>query len=1156
MELQKNMLFDGRYRLLSLIGQGASAQVWKACDTHANNLVVAIKIFSDNDGLNTYGWQNFEHEFTSVYNLIHTNLLPPTGYSKSKENGVPYLILQYCNNGSASSMIGRIDEDTLLHFLHDVSAGLAYLHERNIVHRDIKPDNILLDDQCNFLVTDFGISSIGFRDHSTSGSRAYMGPERFPDAGQSEKDVIAIKASDIWSLGATAYELMTGDVPFGEMGGAFQKGGEALPPLPDTFSSEVKDMVTSCLNLNPWERPKARELQQKIEGYWANGNWKGRKQNLFNKYVIAASCAAVLLVGFFVVDFNRTKVRYYKDYVEQWGVPQGIDRVSASNKKHMHRLYRFEYKKGKLCRMTHINSYGNLIDDTESERNDRPVDMRFGYSSGGRLAKVKVFNRGGKNEYVKTYNEKMTNATFRYDDENETEKRLGARTIGYVHSLQDDEPKGQISHYLLSYSEDGYVDTLRYANSNNHRCSDQDGIYGRVYVRDNKGRVLEESYIGYDNKPKATPWGLGKKIFAYNDGNLVQVKYQTVDGKPALDAKDGVCVYEMEYDKHDNLVRAYHKSADGSLMLPRRMGFAVAVQTYDDRGNLLRAQHLGMDEQPITLEDGTSTTLTRYDKNGYVEWAAYEDVEGNRCRGSQGYAIIRLVNDDHGNQLETWYYDSDSTLVVTQDGTAGYKCEFDSLGNLTQLMNYGPDMKPTLSSTGIYGWRMKYNKFGLRSELTYLDKNEQPTMSDELISIVRYGYDDHANETSRMFYDSTGVHLTTSNYNIAGWTSQYDEYGNEIERVYIDCDSNRCVSNEGYAIIKRKYDEYGNMIQNRYYGADGRLTLVNGTAGADDTYDLRGNLTENKPVGLNEQLASGKLISRYKYDENDNIVEFALFHGNGNEATNSLGYHKYVKQYDNRNNPVEERYYNTNGRLTRYDDDNYAIVRNKYDDRGFRIERRVFDVNDHPVCCSEGWAMSRYEFDAMGNTIRQLFFDVDDSPTNPNKMVPEGICKYNAQGQMTYIAAADGHGNLIDNPKSGWSIRENKYDRRGNMTEVAFFDKNHNPVVVKGDNYSKVLYFYDLRGNQTEVQYYNLNGCYEKQLSIYNGKGNITEWRNCYMSGTLKMSAQGFAMFKVSYKKDGSTPIVIRFYDTSGRQLAYRRFDERRQEWSDYMFDF
>ena len=115
MELKQGKLFHNRYLLVSALGSGASAQVWKAQDTKANNLVVALKVFSYNREMDTYGLQNFEKEFTSVYNLKHSNLLPPTGYDIC--DGTPYLVMQYCENGSTSSMAGRMDENDVIKFI-------------------------------------------------------------------------------------------------------------------------------------------------------------------------------------------------------------------------------------------------------------------------------------------------------------------------------------------------------------------------------------------------------------------------------------------------------------------------------------------------------------------------------------------------------------------------------------------------------------------------------------------------------------------------------------------------------------------------------------------------------------------------------------------------------------------------------------------------------------------------------------------------------------------------------------------------------------------------------------------------------------------------------------------------------------------------------
>ena len=270
--LQENQQFANRYRLVKRLGQGAFSEVWKAEDTETGNLTVALKVYAPEKGLDEDGAKIFSEEFAIVFDVHHSNLLTPTYYAK--ENNSPYLVLPFCEQGNATRLIGKADERQVAQFLHDVSSALAYLHAKDIIHQDIKPDNVLIDDEGNFLVTDFGISTrirstlrktVG--DKKSAGTRAYMGPERF------SKNPDPIKASDIWSFGATLFELMKGDVPFGEDGGLVQKMGAETPDVPGAYSPELKQLVERCLAKETWNRPTAIQLRDISEKYLRTGVW-------------------------------------------------------------------------------------------------------------------------------------------------------------------------------------------------------------------------------------------------------------------------------------------------------------------------------------------------------------------------------------------------------------------------------------------------------------------------------------------------------------------------------------------------------------------------------------------------------------------------------------------------------------------------------------------------------------------------------------------------------------------------------------------------------------------------------------------------------------------------------------------------------------------
>lgn len=304
-------LFDGRYKLIRpLSTDGATADVWTALDSNTMNdtsqlnqidgltedeietygLVVAIKIYRPHNALDIEGEQRFREEYMIVFNCHHTNLIHPTHFSIFQ--GVPYLVLPYCRFGSSERLIGReIDEAEIWKYILDVSSGLSYLHalQPPIIHQDIKPGNILIDDNNNFAITDFGISSKrggqhGYYEEGNSGTMAYMAPERF------EEEVELCPESDIWAVGATLYEILTGNVPFGEEGGWIQLQDTTVTPVMPNVSADIQRLIHACLNKDKALRPTAAQLMEsaKAKQYPIKS-----KKSLYAILLIAS----VLLIG-------------------------------------------------------------------------------------------------------------------------------------------------------------------------------------------------------------------------------------------------------------------------------------------------------------------------------------------------------------------------------------------------------------------------------------------------------------------------------------------------------------------------------------------------------------------------------------------------------------------------------------------------------------------------------------------------------------------------------------------------------------------------------------------------------------------------------------------------------------------------------------------
>ncbi|MFZ4401314.1 MAG: protein kinase domain-containing protein [Bacteroidales bacterium] len=277
--LKPNEIFDNRYQLLNKLGSGGFSEVWLAADTDSADMQVALKIFAPGSGLDADGLKIFSNEYSLVFNLNHAHLLKPMHFSKCE--GMPYLVIQFMPKGSCQKLCGKMTENDLARFIIQISDALKYLHSQQpqIIHQDIKPDNVLMDANGNFLLTDFGIStkirrtltkSMG-NQTSSSGTTAYMAPERF---SKELTERAPINANDIFSLGVTLFELLTDELPYGEHGGIIAITGVEAANLPPSFSENLGLLIAACLEKETWKRPTAEELFTSAKIYTKTGQWQ------------------------------------------------------------------------------------------------------------------------------------------------------------------------------------------------------------------------------------------------------------------------------------------------------------------------------------------------------------------------------------------------------------------------------------------------------------------------------------------------------------------------------------------------------------------------------------------------------------------------------------------------------------------------------------------------------------------------------------------------------------------------------------------------------------------------------------------------------------------------------------------------------------------
>lgn len=212
MEKYIGKVLNDRYMITEVIGVGGMAYVYKAFDKVCNR-VVAVKVLKDEFMSDAQFRRRFTNESKAITMLSHGNIVDV--YDVSLEGDALYIVMEYIDGITLKEYMekkGQLSATEALHFIKQILKGLSHAHERGIVHRDIKPHNILLLKDGTIKITDFGIARLTKFDTQTIsdmtiGSVHYISPEQASGDRTDER-------SDIYSVGIILYEMLTGKLPF------------------------------------------------------------------------------------------------------------------------------------------------------------------------------------------------------------------------------------------------------------------------------------------------------------------------------------------------------------------------------------------------------------------------------------------------------------------------------------------------------------------------------------------------------------------------------------------------------------------------------------------------------------------------------------------------------------------------------------------------------------------------------------------------------------------------------------------------------------------------------------------------------------------------------------------------------------------------------
>ena len=206
----------GEYRLLRRLGEGGMGEVYLGFSERLNQQV-AVKLLADALSSNQSYVDRFYREAKSGALLNHPNIVRTLNVGRDQATGRHYLVLEYVDGFSAHALLerqGKLDVGDAVHIALDVARALEHAHSRNVVHRDIKPDNVLLSRSGVAKLVDFGLAKRTDETSHLTATRQAFGTTPYMPYEQAINAKKADGRSDIYALGATLYHLLTGAVPF------------------------------------------------------------------------------------------------------------------------------------------------------------------------------------------------------------------------------------------------------------------------------------------------------------------------------------------------------------------------------------------------------------------------------------------------------------------------------------------------------------------------------------------------------------------------------------------------------------------------------------------------------------------------------------------------------------------------------------------------------------------------------------------------------------------------------------------------------------------------------------------------------------------------------------------------------------------------------
>ncbi len=853
----------GDFEIAGELGRGSMGVVYQARQRSLGR-AVALKVLPPAIAADPVARKRFKKEMVALARCDHPNVVRilATGADAERE----YYAMEHVDGADlahAGETLARWKADLgprdfarrIADLFADAADGLAHLHDAGVIHRDLKPGNLMLSaDGKRLVIMDLGLAKLADESQAlTSADVKILGTLRYMAPEQLQRRLVDVDArADVYGLGAALYEIATGR-PIHD-GDTEQRliqqvlSEDPVPPrrVDPALPGDLATVIETALARLPAQRyASARAFSEDLRAVANDLPIRARPPSIARKLVLFARRHGSMLAGIGVVaalaaagglyawDRDRLKITYFANLVDRRGVYEGVGEVpSPAGRSITRKIVR---RGGRVVAADCVNGRGTLGSVADCGAYS---SAEFHYADDGKVA-YRV-ERGPSGRFLAKY-------VYAYKDSQ----------LQVLRQDRSDLPQpdvGDVAIYRYEFDDRGFKRKVTYFNdrgSPRHNF----GVYGYQQTNDERGQPTSLVFLDADGNPLVRTDGVTRATITWDEsGNEIARAYLTADGKPAANS-DGSAGARQTVDAHGNVIERVLLGPDGKPAR-REDGIAVWRARFDDAGCQIERNLFGPDDRPTLHKNGYASFRSKCDERGREIERAYLGLQGEPVRVPEGFSIFRVRFDDRNDEIERAFFGTDDRPLPNTSGAAIVRTTFDDRRNPVEVASFGVDGRPVLTKLGHASVRRRYDE------------------RDHEIEIAYFGPD--------------GARVVAAD-GCAIWRTRYDDRGKETERTCLGVDERPLLSSDGWSVVRTRRDERGNPFERAYFDAADRPVLTAGGFAVErSTYDARDNEIERRFLGKGGEPVlrkGGYALFRARHDDTRRVIETRYFDLEGKEVT-------------------------------------------------------------------------------------------------------------------------------------------------------------------------------------------------------------------------------------------------------------------------------